>query len=53
MIINDHIANVFKSHNIKFKEFLYVSGQWNFLSTPLQPILGFNIGPYGNIFWDA
>ena len=36
-------------HNIKFIKFLYVSRQRQLLSSPSQPMLSFNIVPYGTI----
>ena len=49
-IINDHLAYKFKSHNINFKDFLYVNGQRNLLPKPCQVALDFNIVPYGTNF---
>ena len=36
-----------------FTKFLYVNRQRQLLSTPSQPMLSFNIVPYGTNFWDA
>ena len=52
-IIIGSIASMFRHHNNKFIEFLYVNGQRNLLPMPFQPKLSFNIVPFGTISGNA
>ena len=53
MIINDHLAYKFRSHNINLKNFVQVTGHQNLLSRSFQLALGFNIDPYGTKIWES